>query len=88
MNGRWWLCLATDGDVIVADRTPDFDRFLPVGANPPLTEREARAVAGSVCERAPNGTLRFVSDPKTQLDLIGQFRVKVDQAAKNLRKKP
>lgn len=90
MSKGWYLCLANDGDVLVHEGgTPDFSRWLPVGAKPPLTRAEAVQVAEAICEPAPDappGFWRFVSDPRTERDLMDRFFEAVQSATAKVRK--
>jgi hypothetical protein len=86
----WFLCIATDGEVLVARRTPDFERYLPCTAAPPLTKSEAEEIARRICEPSPDApellnAYRFISDPRTELDLLHQFTDAVIRAARVLR---
>ena len=86
----WCLCIATDGEVYTGERTPDFTRFLPAYAIPPLTPDQAKAIRDRICDHYPKeqgasptekGAWFFRSDPKTQLDLARQFRDAVEREA-------
>lgn len=78
----WCLCIATDGEVLVATKTPNFELYLPVFAVPSLTESEAKVILQALCDYSASeefptfkehGSWFFRSDPKTQLDLMHQF---------------
>jgi hypothetical protein len=86
----WCLCISTDGEVYIGTRTPDFERWLPVYALPPLTEQDTKAIRAAICdlytwEQGPQfdekGAWYFRSDPKTQIDLSRQFSKAVEKEA-------
>jgi hypothetical protein len=86
----WKLCIATDGEVIVAERTPDFDEWIPVLVKPWLTREDALKIRDAICDHYPNelgadpdevGRWLFRSDPKSQIDLLRQFRATVEREA-------
>lgn len=90
VNTGWKLCIATDGEVIVAERTPDFEEWIPVLVKPWLTREDALKIRDTLCDHYENedgadvsekGRWLFRSDPKSQIDLLRQFRAAVEREA-------
>lgn len=81
-----WLWLATDGEVVVAEKIPPGgpDAWLGFPANPPLDRYEAQQIVTALCDLAPPMRFEdgvstgdrwfFRSDPRTQNDLWRQFQ--------------
>ncbi len=78
----WKLCIATDGEVIVSDQTQDFDFWIPVLVKPWLSQNEAMTILSTLCDHYPDeGRWLFRSDPRSQIDLLRQFREAVGREA-------
>lgn len=85
----WFLWLATDGEVKVAEYVPagGSDNWLPfTGKGTPFNEVEARTVASLVCKGERDGVMTYMCDPRTQGDLRAQFSRAVEQATSKVRK--